>query len=254
MAAVSKRLRFEVFKRDDHTCQYCGRSAPEVVLQVDHIQPTSLGGENKPANLITACRDCNAGKGSSTPDAPRIEAPSVDGLRWARAIEEAAADHRRYREAEQEAIAAFRYHWPVTTCPDDHEATIRKFVRLGLDAADIVHVLEQANKRATGGLRHTWLYFCKVCWSEVRRIRERAQETLRLEADHAELIAEEPDERDPADMLDPFEMAMDAAERADLERQQEPMVILCVECDERPAEREGMCLPCTRWHYEAESG
>lgn len=29
---VSNELRFEVFKRDKFTCQYCGRKAPDVVL------------------------------------------------------------------------------------------------------------------------------------------------------------------------------------------------------------------------------
>lgn len=43
---ISKALRFEVFKRDSFTCQYCGRSAPEVVLEVDHIVPVSKGGTN----------------------------------------------------------------------------------------------------------------------------------------------------------------------------------------------------------------
>lgn len=59
---VSKKIRFEVFKRDSFKCQYCGRSAPEVVLHVDHINPVSKGGENDITNLITACQDCNLGK------------------------------------------------------------------------------------------------------------------------------------------------------------------------------------------------
>lgn len=61
---ISKALRFEVFKRDSFTCQYCGRSAPEVVLQVDHIEPVAKGGKNDLLNLITSCRDCNLGKGA----------------------------------------------------------------------------------------------------------------------------------------------------------------------------------------------
>ncbi|MDP2779763.1 HNH endonuclease [Devosia sp.] len=59
---ISKKDRFEVFKRDKFTCQYCGRSAPEVVLQVDHITPVSKQGEDDVLNLITCCKDCNAGK------------------------------------------------------------------------------------------------------------------------------------------------------------------------------------------------
>lgn len=61
--SISKKLRFEVFKRDNFTCQYCGRMAPNVVLEVDHINPVSNGGENDIMNLITSCVDCNRGKG-----------------------------------------------------------------------------------------------------------------------------------------------------------------------------------------------
>lgn len=59
---LSKKLRFEVFKRDSFTCQYCGRKAPDVLLQADHIHPVSEGGTDDLLNLITSCVDCNAGK------------------------------------------------------------------------------------------------------------------------------------------------------------------------------------------------
>ena len=59
---LSKSVRFEVFKRDSFTCQYCGKSAPDVVLEVDHIIPVAKGGDNDLSNLITACFDCNRGK------------------------------------------------------------------------------------------------------------------------------------------------------------------------------------------------
>lgn len=60
--AISKKIRFEVFKRDSFTCQYCGRKAPEILLQVDHIDPVAAGGGNALLNLITSCEECNAGK------------------------------------------------------------------------------------------------------------------------------------------------------------------------------------------------
>ena len=61
---VGKRLRFEVFKRDSFKCQYCGRSAPEVLLHIDHIKAIANGGKSNITNLITACQGCNAGKSS----------------------------------------------------------------------------------------------------------------------------------------------------------------------------------------------
>lgn len=60
---LSKRVRFEVLQRDNFTCQYCGRSKPDVVLHVDHITPVCEGGQNDLLNLVTACADCNLGKG-----------------------------------------------------------------------------------------------------------------------------------------------------------------------------------------------
>jgi hypothetical protein len=59
---LSKKIRFEVFKRDSFKCQYCGTAAPEVILHVDHIEPHSLNGSNDIMNLITACDKCNLGK------------------------------------------------------------------------------------------------------------------------------------------------------------------------------------------------
>lgn len=59
---LSKKIRFEVFKRDKFTCQYCGRQAPNVVLECDHIHPVADGGDDDLMNLITSCFDCNRGK------------------------------------------------------------------------------------------------------------------------------------------------------------------------------------------------
>ncbi len=59
---VSKKQRFEVFKRDGFTCQYCGQRPPDIVLEVDHIDPRANGGSDIEINLITSCFDCNRGK------------------------------------------------------------------------------------------------------------------------------------------------------------------------------------------------
>jgi len=59
---LSKVLRFEVFKRDNFTCAYCGNTPPRVILEIDHIEPVSNGGTNNINNLITSCFDCNRGK------------------------------------------------------------------------------------------------------------------------------------------------------------------------------------------------
>lgn len=60
----STGLRFAVFERDNFTCQYCGRSTPEVKIVIDHVIPISLGGSNETDNLVACCTDCNSAKGA----------------------------------------------------------------------------------------------------------------------------------------------------------------------------------------------
>ena len=57
-----QKMRFAALTRDKFTCQYCGRKAPDVILEVDHIHPRSKGGLDKLENYRTSCKDCNIGK------------------------------------------------------------------------------------------------------------------------------------------------------------------------------------------------
>src|SRR5690554_3945800 len=83
--AVSKRTRFEVLRRDSFRCQYCGLNAPETGegLTIDHVVPVSLGGSDKPENLVAACKDCNAGKSSIQPDSPLVAQVAQSAVDWA---------------------------------------------------------------------------------------------------------------------------------------------------------------------------
>lgn len=63
--SISKKLRFEVFKRDGFQCQYCGKKSPNIVLEIDHIISRADGGGDNIENLTTSCFDCNRGKGKN---------------------------------------------------------------------------------------------------------------------------------------------------------------------------------------------
>lgn len=58
-----KITHFEIFKHDNFTCQYCGKTPRDgIKLAVDHIYPLSKGGKEDRFNLITACEECNSSK------------------------------------------------------------------------------------------------------------------------------------------------------------------------------------------------
>lgn len=64
---IPQIIRTVVHLRDRFECQYCGRdlhNAKPGVLSVDHVVCYSHGGDDSPANLITACMPCNRGRGT----------------------------------------------------------------------------------------------------------------------------------------------------------------------------------------------
>lgn len=65
--AISHKTRYAIFLRDRFTCMYCGNSAPDVLLEIDHVVPRSRGGGDEPGNLAAACHDCNTGKSDDMP-------------------------------------------------------------------------------------------------------------------------------------------------------------------------------------------
>lgn len=60
---IPPELRWEVFRRDKYTCQWCGKA--DCPLEADHIIPESLGGETTLENLWAMCGPCNKSKGTS---------------------------------------------------------------------------------------------------------------------------------------------------------------------------------------------
>ena len=58
--------RKNVFRRDNHTCQYCSRFSHELTL--DHVIPRSRGGKTIWENVVACCQKCNARKRDLTPE------------------------------------------------------------------------------------------------------------------------------------------------------------------------------------------
>ncbi len=66
--SISKKTRFEIFKRDNFRCVYCGKQPPDVTLELEHIIPRASGGRDVYEKYCTSCFDCNRGKGATPLD------------------------------------------------------------------------------------------------------------------------------------------------------------------------------------------
>ena len=65
--------RRNVFARDAHCCQYCGKDFPPSELSFDHVTPRSRGGTTEWDNVVTCCLICNSRKGDRTPQEAGME-------------------------------------------------------------------------------------------------------------------------------------------------------------------------------------
>lgn len=164
---ISKTLRFEIFKRDAFTCQYCGNKPPAVVLEVDHVIPVAEGGGNEDHNLITSCFDCNRGKGATSLS---VIPQTIEGraelirerqeqvaafdalLREQKSRSESAVDDvaRIYEEA-------FR-GWMLSASA---RISIDRFIK-HLAPAEVERAMEMACARKPSGA--AFKYFCGICW------------------------------------------------------------------------------------------
>ena len=59
--------RLNIFGRDHNACQYCGRTLPKHLLNLDHVVPRSRGGESSWENVVCCCHRCNRKKGGKSP-------------------------------------------------------------------------------------------------------------------------------------------------------------------------------------------
>jgi len=190
--AVSKRTRYEVLRRDNHACRYCGSMAPEAKLTVDHVMPKALGGTDDPSNLVAACRDCNYGKASTAPDGTLVADVSQRAVEWGKAISDYNAAQMSDRKKRNAYVRRFAKAWNAWTVgtgeakrhlpkPSDWERTIWQFYGLGLPIVE----LEDAVKIACGNqmvqVDSTFRYMCGVLWKKVNEMHEGAKSILESE-------------------------------------------------------------------------
>ncbi len=169
---MSKRTRFEVFKRDGFTCQYCGSHPPAAILHVDHINPVKLGGDNDTDNLITSCSICNLGK-AATP-LTTIPKSLAEKAMEIQEREAQIAGYSAVMDAARERIEDDAWRVAECLCPGasngysrDNLNSITNFVRRS-GVHDVLESCEIANAKYPWSKGKAFRYFCGVCWRKIR--------------------------------------------------------------------------------------
>lgn len=169
---LSKKTRFEVFKRDGFRCMYCGAHPPEAMLEPDHIKPVAAGGTNAMDNLITACFACNRGKAARSLDAvPQSLADKAADVQEREAQikgYEAAMSAKRKR-LDRDAWSVMNILLPgADSASRDWMNSMRMFLdKLGLH--EVTEAMEIALAKGYYSTEKTWRYFCGICWNKVRK-------------------------------------------------------------------------------------
>jgi hypothetical protein len=169
---LSKKLRFEIFKRDEFTCSYCGEKPPRVVLEVDHIVPVVEGGTDEKSNLTTACFDCNRGKGpiplGQLPQAVNDRRDlMMEREEQERAYVKFIKARRKRQDALIDEIGAALFGDGYTFKPAGANSCRSFLEKLPFD-----QVLFAAERASTAG-RTPFKYFCGCCWNLIRKAEAR---------------------------------------------------------------------------------
>jgi len=174
--SMSKKTRFEVFKRDCFTCQYCGGVPPVSILHVDHINPVSKGDANNQDNLITACSACGLGKGAAL-----LSSIPKSLTEKAEEIKEREQQIAGYAQVMQEKIDRIEDQaWIVVEAYGSNFLeginkrkfhSIKKFVEL-IGFHETLEAMQTARAKIGYNDTSTFLYFCGICWRKFREASE----------------------------------------------------------------------------------
>jgi len=176
---LSKSMRFEILRRDNFSCTYCGAKAPDAELHVDHVLPTALGGSSEPNNLTTACQECNSGKGSKVPDGPMVAEVEAKNLRWRAAVALAAQESTQRPPEVTKAIEGIIDLWSGINILTTQQCNIvEKYVMDGLPAETMIDCAEIALTSMHVKVSGMFPYMIGVARKKLAAIHERAQEII----------------------------------------------------------------------------
>lgn len=170
---ISKRDRFEVFKRDNFTCQYCNSKPPEVTLEIDHIIPISKNGNNNMDNLITACFDCNRGKSNIILD--KIPNSLHNKIENKKIAQKQYAEYQRILKKQNKLIESdidkvenvYSLSFDGYVFTDNFRLTVKNFNN-SLGVESVINAMEKACIKIYYDEQKVLKYFCGICWNKIK--------------------------------------------------------------------------------------
>lgn len=177
--AITRTIRFEVFKRDGFRCQYCGKTPPDVTLEVDHIQPKSKKGRDDINNLVASCFDCNRGKRDIVLErVPNSIALNLEVLKekelqlkeYNRFIQKI---EKRLQSEFNEINAVFTEFYKDRYLKDSFKnVTLRRFLDQ-LPKSEVIQAMYKAcqfmiAKHGPKSWDDAANYFCGICWKKIK--------------------------------------------------------------------------------------
>ena len=172
--SISKKVRFEVFKRDSFTCQYCGSTPPSAVLEVDHIIPKSKKGKDDVTNLVTSCFDCNRGKSNrklkDKPCRNDIKKINKELQEKYEQLKQYYKHKDREHKQEQNDVNEISTYWDSISenhflLSDRDRASIKVFLK-NINKYDIMDFMDLSLK--VSDINGRWKYFCACCWRIIK--------------------------------------------------------------------------------------
>lgn len=189
--SLSVRTRFEIFKRDNFTCSYCGKRPPDVLLEVDHIIPRAAGGSDDADNLTTACWECNSGKSDRLLDegtSPAVTRRSLEDAQeradQARAYAEAISTSRQLQDqfywmvidswaryfgaelVETEDSTVWRFDGKYVHGRFPNEASLRRILRR-LPVDEVMEAVDITASKFRWANQDAERYLFGICWRKI---------------------------------------------------------------------------------------
>lgn len=171
---VSRKTRFDIFKRDNFICQYCGNKPPKVVLELDHIIPKSKDGKDSIDNFITSCVDCNRGKRDTL--LTEIPESLSNNLSLLKEKHEQLAQLHKYIESQERKIQRdinkvdktyneFYEDWRLSE--SFKNGAVRTFVT-ELPPIKVIAATKMACSKVPNDGDRVLKYFCGICWRWIK--------------------------------------------------------------------------------------